>query len=272
MGSAPTYLSYPDLPTEDGTGVAYSTSYHVVDRYRFGIQFEFRGDGKIGHWDWNAVWVFAVDAVVTLAIVPAIISRIAMYMFGFQSRIYWRQLYQEPDGTIKDMSYFIRVWEHLFKKERVNRFTWLNFCSERGIEVREAKKMWDEVLWNPYLKRKGYLSATMVWSALEEMEDVSRLIHARWHEWQEEYLHELAAQRLTERSIDLHHLASADRTKLLERTRSTDLRQQSTQSTDKRLEKLENEVKELRRIIKEEEEPLGLAGISGIFNQFDTNT
>jgi len=218
MGSSVTYHQYPNLKKSPH-------EYYFTDRYKYGVKFVLYPGGFIGHVDKNAILNFVITSIVLFAVIPAIVAKLGMLLFGFNSKIYGEQLKRHPDGIIRDMQHFLDTFNYLFnnydlytnakmdgktgdwccccalynfyrqKKDVVSKEEWTAFCKKRYITEAQENTMWFEINNNPYLAGKNSISTKTLWEAVRKNydkvsgrldTDFVTLIRQKWKEWAKE--------------------------------------------------------------------------------------
>eukprot|EP00495_Collosphaeridae_sp_1-RS-2012_P001277 TRINITY_DN1312_c0_g1_i1.p1 TRINITY_DN1312_c0_g1~~TRINITY_DN1312_c0_g1_i1.p1 ORF type:complete len:289 (-),score=23.48 TRINITY_DN1312_c0_g1_i1:390-1256(-) len=214
MGSSLTYHSYPMVEK------------YYTDHYRYGIKFIFNDGGYIGTFDRSAITDYFITSVVLFAVIPTVVGKLGILMFGFDSKIYGEQLKRHPDGIIRDMQHFIDTFNYLFndydaymiskmggetadwcccrvlwryclyRKETITREEWTNFCRKRQISSDEEVQMWYEINCNPYLLSKKYFDSKALWNAVRKNYDkvsgrldtteLRTCIREKWEAWEAE--------------------------------------------------------------------------------------
>jgi hypothetical protein len=195
MGSSITYHQYPSLKDKQH-------EYYYTDRYKYGVKFIFEQGGYIGFLDRVIIQNYFITSIVLFAVIPSVVSRIGMSLFGFSSKIYKEQLKRHPDGIIRDMQHYLDTFNFLFnsdhyetyvrermdgtadwcccrvlyhfyshKKDVVSREEWDTFCGSRGITNEENKRMWFEINNNPYLATKSSFDSNTLWEAVRKNYD-----------------------------------------------------------------------------------------------------
>jgi len=218
MGSSITYHEYPNLKDK-------SDDYYFTDRYRYGVKFIFYDGGYIGHVDRVTIQNYFITSIVLFAVIPALVSRIGLLLFGFHSKIYQEQLKRHPDGMIREMQHFFDTFNFLFndydsyivgnigressdccclnmyrfysqKKDTVTRIEWEKFCITRGIEKQQEEQMWFEINNNPLLATKDSFDSNTLWKAVHmnydkvsgriDRTELKTLIMEKWKIWDQE--------------------------------------------------------------------------------------
>jgi len=214
MGSSLTYHSYPMIEK------------YYTDHYRYGIKFIFMDGGYIGAFDRSAITGYFITSVVLFAVIPTVVGKLGILMFGFDSKIYGEQLKRHPDGIIRDMQHFLDTFNYLFndydaytmgkmggetadwcccrvlwryciqKKETITRQEWTNFCRKREISSDEEVQMWYEINSNPYLLSKKCFDSKTLWNAVRKNYDkvsgrldateLRTCIREKWEDWEAE--------------------------------------------------------------------------------------
>jgi hypothetical protein len=135
-------------------------------------------------------------------VIPRIVAKIGMILFGFNSEIYSAQLEQRPDGKIRDMELYFETFKFLFGRyvglegegnkfcnfvslkfckyfcpkaagsgEKVSAAQFSTFCSDRKIERELMYQMWSEINNDPYLARKKSFTSKTLWKAVQNNYD-----------------------------------------------------------------------------------------------------
>jgi len=214
IGSSLTYHSYPRVEK------------YYTDRYRYGVKFIFNDGGYIGMFDRSEITGYFITSVVLFAVIPIVVGKLGILMFGFNSKIYQEQLKRHPDGIIRDMQHFLDTFNYLFndyeayiiskmggettdwcccrvlwrycihKKETITREEWASFCRKREISSEEELQMWYEINSNPWLLSKSSIDSKTLWLAVRKNYDQvsGRLdtlksktcIREKWEAWEAE--------------------------------------------------------------------------------------
>jgi len=202
MGSQVTYHDYPDYEVLNNND---TVEYYYTDAYPYGVKFFFLGSGYIGELDRHTIQDYFISSIVLLAVIPTIVAKLGMLLFGFNSEIYREQLNQHPDGMIRDMQHYFETFKFLFgdyievkgnnskfckclslnfcdficpdnagsdsSGEQVSALAFARFCTDRKIEKHKMYKMWEEINNDPYLtKQKSFTSKTL-WKAVRNNYD-----------------------------------------------------------------------------------------------------
>jgi len=179
MGSSVTYHQYPNLKDK-------TIEYYYTDRYKYGIKFIFEDGGYIGNFDRSQIQNYFITSIVLFAVIPKVVGKLGIFLFGFNSKIYEEQLKRHPDGIIRDMQHFMdtfnfvfnhdnydayvdakiggetadwcccRVLYHFYsyKKDHVSKEEWIEFCKKKNISDNDRTLLWNEINNNPYLASK----------------------------------------------------------------------------------------------------------------------
>jgi len=214
MGSSLTYHSYPIIEK------------YYTDRYRYGVKFIFHDGGYIGTFDRSAITGYFITSVVLFAVIPIVVGKLGILMFGFTSKIYKEQLKRHPDGIIRDMQHFLDTFNYLFndydkyrrskmfgktadwcccralwrycnqKKETISKEEWTSFCRKREISAEQELQMWCEINSNPYLLLKKSFDSKTLWNAVRKNYDkvsgrldtleYKTCIREKWEAWEAE--------------------------------------------------------------------------------------
>merc|ERR1719499_218028 len=149
VGSFVTYETYPSLPTKDEYQIPYTTAYRYVDRYRYGITFEFATEGDIG--SSNAVQIIQqfINIVVLTGIVSSLITYIALWMWPqFDSAIYAEQM-DSPISHDTRMMYWKKYlyaigFSGFAEDGRLDYEAWKRFCVRHDRPEGDWQKCWDQ--------------------------------------------------------------------------------------------------------------------------------
>jgi len=181
-----------------------TVEYYYTDSYTYGVKFFFLGSGYIGKTDGQAIQDYFISCIVLLAVIPTIVAKIGMLLFGFNSEIYREQLKQHPDGMIRDMQLYFETFKFLFggyigsedesnkccncfscvceyicpqvagsgaSGEQVSAAEFSMFCSDRNIKKELIYQMWSEINNDPYLAQKKSFTSKTLWNAVRSNYD-----------------------------------------------------------------------------------------------------
>jgi len=202
-GSHITWHDYPNFYVLDNNETA---EYYYTDAYTYGVKFFFLGSGYIGKTDRQAIQSYLISCLVLLAVIPTIVAKLGMLLFGFNSKIYSEQLKQHPDGMIRDMQLYFETFKFLFGSyigledkssktcncgslnlceyicpqasgssnrsgEQVSAADFSRFCADREIKKEMMYQMWGEINNDPYLATKKSFTSNTLWNAVRSNYD-----------------------------------------------------------------------------------------------------